>query len=136
MLSPRKAPMPEARDTIFVRDLSLRCIIGINADERRERQDVVINIAMRCDLRKASETDDINDAVDYKVIKKKVIRVVENSSFFLIEKLAGEIADVCLSDPRVEEVKVTVDKPGALRFTRSVAVQLCRRRDAKENGSL
>jgi FolB domain-containing protein len=121
-------------DTIFIRDLALRCIIGINSDERREKQDVIINVAMNCDLRKACASDKIEDSVDYKMIKKKIIRAVETSSFFLIEKLADTIAAVCLDDPRVDSTEITVDKPGALRFSRSAAVRICRSSNREETG--
>ena len=114
------------RDRIFIRELALRCIIGINDDERREKQDVEIDVAMDCDLSRACKSDDIEQTVDYKRLKKLIITLVENSSFFLIEKLAEEVAAICLAEPLVDQVTVTVDKPGALRFARSAAVQVCR----------
>ena len=76
---------------------------------------------------KAAESDDIADAVDYKGITKKIIALVEKSDYFLIERMAEEIAQLVLEHPGVREVEVTVDKPGALRFARSVAVQIHRR---------
>ena len=118
-------------DHIYIRDLALRCIIGIYPEEREKKQDIVINVAMDCDLRRAGETDRIEDAVDYKVIKLKIAEMVEASSFNLIETLADRVAAICLADPRLRRVKVTVDKPGALRFARSVAVEVTREaRDA------
>ncbi len=116
-------------DKIYIRDLALRCIIGIYPDERRERQDVVINITLCGDLSKAPERDQIDDTVNYKDIKKRVVELVEQSEYNLIETLAHRIADVCLADTRVEQVTVTVDKPGALRFADSVAVEITRGRD-------
>ncbi len=113
-------------DKIFIRDLCLRCIIGIYPQERHEKQDVVINIVLEGDLTAAGKSDDIGDTINYKTIKKKIIKLVEKSSFFLIEKLAQEIAGVCLAGKNVRRVTVTLDKPGALRFTRSVAVEITR----------
>ncbi len=115
-------------DKIHIRDLVLRCIIGINPDERDQRQDVVINITMHADLRQAGRSDNIDDTVNYKTIKRKVVDLVENSSCLLVERLAQEIADICLADTRVQRVEVTLDKPGALRYARSVAVQIVRQR--------
>lgn len=115
-------------DRIYIRDLTTRCIIGINPDERREKQDVVINIALDCDCAPAAASDDIRDAVDYKKIKKAVLRLVEASSFGLIETLAERIAEIVLSDSRVQAARVAVDKPGALRFARGVGVEIERRR--------
>ena len=119
-------------DKIYIRDLSVRCIIGINENERHEKQDVIINITLYVDLRKACQSDNIKDTVDYKTVKKQVMSMVEQSSFFLIEKMADEIAKICLDDHRVSKVKVTVDKPGALRFARSVAVEIVRPRNNNE----
>ncbi|MBN2545610.1 MAG: dihydroneopterin aldolase [Spirochaetes bacterium] len=113
-------------DKIYITDLALRCIIGINENERVEKQDIIINIVLFVDIRKAFKTDNIEDAVDYKVIKKKIIAFVEKSSFFLIEKLAEEISKVCLEDKKVKKVSIKVDKPQALRFARSVAVKITR----------
>ena len=116
-------------DKIHIRDLVLRCIIGINPDEREQRQDVVINITVHADLRQAGRSDNIDDTVNYRTIKRKVVDLVENSSCLLVERLAQEIADICLADPRVQQVEVTLDKPGALRYARSVAVQIVRERE-------
>ena len=63
-------------DRIFIRDLALRCIIGIFPEERREKQDIVINVAMGCDLRKAGRSDDLNDTVDYKAVKKAILKLI------------------------------------------------------------
>jgi len=115
-------------DRIFIRDLALRCIIGIYPDERREKQDIVINIEMQCDLRKAGRSDDLNDTVDYKTIKKAILKLVEKSGFQLIESLAENIADIALADDKVQQVVVTIDKPGALRFAKSSAVEITRER--------
>ena len=113
-------------DRIHIRDLMLRCIIGFNDDERREKQDVTINIVLDADLSEACRTDRIEDSVNYKIVKKKIIALVERSSFNLIERLAEEVAGVCLESRRVKKVRVTIDKPGALRFARSVAVEITR----------
>jgi D-erythro-7,8-dihydroneopterin triphosphate epimerase len=115
-------------DRIFIRDLALRCIIGIYPEERREKQDVVINVVMECDLRKAGRSDELEDTVDYKSIKKAILKLVEKSHFQLIESLAENIADIALADEKVQQVSVTIDKPGALRFAKSSAVEITRSR--------
>ena len=113
-------------DKIFIRDLALRCIIGIYPEERREKQDIVINVEMHADLRKAGRSDDLTDTVNYKSIKKAILALVENSGFQLIESLAENIADIALANEKVRKVVVTIDKPGALRFARSSAVEITR----------
>ncbi len=122
--------IPAHNDKIYIRDLALRCIIGINHDERIEKQDIIINIVLYTDTRKAGQSDNLEDSVDYKMVKKAVLFLVENSTFLLIEKLAEEIAKVCLADSKVQKVNVTVDKPGVLRYTRSVAVEIVRTRES------
>ena len=117
-------------DKIYIRDLSIRCIIGVNQDERTEKQDVVINVILFTDTRKAGQSDNLEDSVDYKMVKKALLSLVENSAFLLIEKLAEEIAKVCLIDSKVQKVNVIVDKPGVLRYTRSVAVEIVRTRES------
>ena len=86
-------------DQIHIKDLMLRTIIGINDEERRNRQDVLINIVLFADLRPAGLSDDIADAVNYRTITKQIIAMVEASSFFTVEKLVAEIAAICLADP-------------------------------------
>ena len=115
-------------DQIQIKDLHLRTIIGINEEERRDRQDVLINIVLYADIQAAGACDDIDHAVNYRTITKRVIKLVEESQFYLVEKMAAEIAAICLKDPRVEEVSVRVEKPGALRFARSVGVEIHRTR--------
>jgi len=115
-------------DKIIIDDLRARCIIGVYDEERREKQDVVINLVLFSDLAAAGRSDNIADAVDYRAIKKKVLALVEGSSYRLVEALAEAIAEACLGDPGVKQVQVRVDKPGALRFARTVAVEITRPR--------
>jgi D-erythro-7,8-dihydroneopterin triphosphate epimerase len=117
-------------DRIIISDLRSRCIVGINPDERREKQDVTFNISIYADLRKASQTDRFEDTVDYRSIKKRVLQLVESSSYFLLEALAEAVANLCLESPGVIKVQVKADKPSALRFARSVAVEIVRGRNA------
>lgn len=117
-------------DRIHITDLQLRCVIGVYPEERREKQDVCLNLTLFADLRRAGESDHLADTVDYKTVKKQVRTLVEGSSFQLLERLAAEVARVCLGAPGVTRVVVRIDKPGALRFARTVAVEIERDRDA------
>lgn len=117
-------------DRITIRDLALRCIIGLYPEEREKKQDVIINVTLGTDLRAAGRSDDLNDTVDYKAIKLNILDFVENSSFKLIESLAEGIAEICLRDSKVQSATVTIDKPGALRFCKSVAVEITRERES------
>ena len=115
-------------DHILIKDLFLRTIIGINDDERNNRQDVLINLALDTDTRPAGLSDDIADAVNYRTLSKQVVDLVENSRFYLVEKLAEEIATLCLGDVRIQRVRVMIQKPAALRFARSVGISIERGR--------
>jgi len=116
-------------DRILIKDLLVRCILGISAEERREKQDVVINIALTADLRAAGKSDRIEDAIDYRTIKKRIISEVEQSQYHLVEALAERIAEICLEPPGIRQAQVTVEKPAALRFARSVGVEILRERE-------
>jgi dihydroneopterin aldolase/D-erythro-7,8-dihydroneopterin triphosphate epimerase len=115
-------------DYILIEELLVRTIIGINPDERIQRQDVLICLRLETDLRRPGTTDDIDDAVNYRTLTKQVIDYVESSSFQLVERLAEEIAKLCLADERIESVQVNLRKPGALRFAKSVGVSIERSR--------
>jgi len=115
-------------DRILIRDLLIRGIIGIHDWEREKKQDILVNIVLEADCRPAGISDDFRDAVDYRAVTKKVLGLVESSSFFLVEKLAEEIARICMEDERVQAARVRVEKPGAVRFSQSVGVEVERRR--------
>ena len=116
-------------DKILIKDLLIRGIIGIHDWEREKKQDILINIEMEADCGPAGLSDDFRDAVDYRAVTKSVIALIEESEFYLVEKLAQEIARICLEDSRVTLARVQVEKPGAVRFSRSVGVAIERRRD-------
>lgn len=113
-------------DKITIRDIALRCVIGVYEAEREEKQDVLVSICLYADLREAGRTDNFEDTVDYKAVKKRVASLVEASKYYLVEALAEAIAQACLEFDKVERVDVTVEKPGALRFARTVAVEISR----------
>ena len=115
-------------DKIFIKDLLARCDLGVCDEERRERQDVLINVVLSVDLAPAGASDELSDSVDYRALKKRVLVAAETSSFRLAEALAEHLAAICLEDERVAEVQVSVEKPTALRFARTVSVEITRQR--------
>ena len=120
-------------DKIHIRALRARCILGIFPEEREKAQEIELNITLYADLRTAGQSDNIEDTIDYKSVKLRVLELLEHSSYYLVERLAQAIADMCLDTPRVEAVTVIVDKPGALRFAQSVAVEITRSRNNGQN---
>jgi len=113
-------------DLVRIKDLALRCVVGVHPDERKAARDVVVQVTMEADLSEASRSDDLAHAVDYEAAQRRILKAVEGSSFRLIERLAGRVAEACLEDPRVTAVEVEVEKPGALPSARTVSVLLRR----------
>ena len=114
------------KDRVFIEDLKIETIIGIFGWERKVKQEVNISLEMEFNIDKAGKTDQIEDALDYKKIGKAVIALVEKSSFFLVEKMATEVAKLVLKIKKIDSVMVTASKPGALRGSKSVGVKIFR----------
>ena len=113
-------------DKVFVKDLLVRGVIGVSERERAQPQDIVVNLTMFTDISKGGKTDDIEDCVNYRTVSKAVIAHIETVSRFTVEALASDLAGICLGYPGVEEVVVKVEKPGAVRFSKSVGVEIHR----------
>lgn len=122
-------------DRIHITNLVVPGIIGINPEERVNRQDVRVNVVLWADTRPAAISDDIVDAVNYRTITKALIAHIETGEPMLVERLVQELVDICLAaDGRVQEVELTVEKPGALRHAESVGITI-RRRRLQEHGA-
>lgn len=122
--------MTSELDQIHIKDLVVSGIVGINPDERVNPQDVLINATLWADTRPAATSDDIVDAVNYRTVTKAMIAHVESGEPMLVERLVAELAAIALeSDERIQQVEVTVEKPGALRHARSAGVTVRRRRE-------
>ena len=111
-------------DKIFISDLLIRGIIGISERERENPQDILVNIIISTDITTAGKSDNVEDSVNYRTIAKKVLAHTETVKRYTVEALAEDIASLCLEDPKVRVVKVRVEKPGAVRFSRSVGVEI------------
>jgi dihydroneopterin aldolase/D-erythro-7,8-dihydroneopterin triphosphate epimerase len=116
-------------DRIVIKDLLVRGIVGINPDEREREQDILVNATLWADTGPAAGSDAIDDAVNYRSVAKAIIAHIQGGRPHLVERLAGELAGVCLgADSRIAEVEIAVEKPGALRHARSVGVVIRRSR--------
>jgi FolB domain-containing protein len=116
-------------DKVIIKDLLVRGIIGINDWERETLQEILINIEIETDLRKAGADDAIEHSVNYRTVSKKVIAHAESAARLTVEALAADIAALVLEDPQAQRVLVRVEKPGAVRFAQSVGVEIERSRD-------
>ncbi|MBK8163711.1 MAG: dihydroneopterin aldolase [Gammaproteobacteria bacterium] len=117
-------------DTIYLSDLKIDTVIGIFEWERRVKQTVSIDLEMSTDVARAARTDSIDDALDYKAVAKAVIEFVENSSFQLVETLAERVAELIIRQFGVVQVRLRVNKRGAIRGARDVGVMIERTRSA------
>ena len=116
-------------DQIIIKDLVARGIIGVNDSEREKPQDILINITMFADLHVAGGSDSIEDTVNYRTVAKKAMAHAETAKRFTVEALAADIARICLDEPAVKRVRVRIEKPGAVRFSGSVGVEIERGRE-------
>ncbi len=114
-------------DIIYLRDLRIDTVIGVYEWERRIRQTLVLDLEMGADIRPAAASDDIEDTLNYKAVAKRVISLVSESRFQLVEKLAEEVARVVISEFEVPWLKLAVNKPGAVRGAQGVGVVIERR---------
>lgn len=109
-------------DTVFINDLRIDTIIGIYDWERQVRQTVSLDIEMAHDISQAAQTDDIQYALNYKAVAKRVIAFIETSEFLLIETMAEETAKLILHEFNVPWLRLKLHKPGALRGAKDVGV--------------
>jgi FolB domain-containing protein len=116
-------------DKVIIKDLLVRGIIGINDWERTRAQDILINITLFTDTRRAAQTDNITDCVNYSTMSKRIQAHAETAKRLTVEALANDLAKICLEDKGVQKVILRVEKPGAVRFARSVGVEIERNRD-------
>ena len=115
-----------ATDTVFLHELKVETIVGIWDWERKIRQTVSIDLEMGADIRRAAETDSIDDTLNYKAVAKQVQRLVADSEFQLVEALAEKIAELVLTEFAVSWIQVRVSKPGAIRGAGDVGVLIRR----------
>lgn len=109
-------------DIIFLGGLQIETIIGIYDWERTTKQTIVFDIEMAYDIQKAVATDDIQYTLDYKAVSKRIISFVENSEYFLVEKLIEEVAKIIRNEFNVPWVKITLNKKGAIRNASDVGI--------------
>jgi FolB domain-containing protein len=116
-------------DKIIIKNLLARGIIGVHDWERSRPQDIMINITIFTDTRRAAQTDSLDDCINYSTMSKKLLAHAETVNRLTVEALANDLAAVCLEEQGVQKVIVRVEKPGAVRFAESVGVEIERSKD-------
>ena len=125
---PSSAATPDAGDRIFLHGLSVECIIGFIEWERRIKQVIVLDVEMPVDCARAAQFDDVDVTLDYKKVAKRLIAFVSASDFKLVETLAHRTAMLILEEFGVEWVRLSINKPGAIRGSKDVGVAVLRTR--------
>ncbi len=125
---PSSAATPDTGDRIFLHGLAVECIIGFIEWERRVKQTVVLDVEMPVDCARAARVDDVADTLDYKKVAKRLIAFVEGSEFKLVETLAHRTALLILEEFGVDWVRLSINKPGAIRHSKDVGVAVLRTR--------
>lgn len=111
-------------DIVFIEDLRIDTTIGIYDWERKIRQTLAFDIEMSTDIRKAAETDDIEYALNYKAVSKRIKQFVEDSQYLLVETVAEKVAGLIIDEFGVDWVRLTLHKPGAVRGSKSVGIRI------------
>lgn len=111
-------------DKILVKNLLVRGVIGVSDRERANPQDIVINLVMYSDVSACGVSDNIHDTVNYRTVAKEVMAHAETIGRYTVEALAEDIAKICLKFSGINGVQVRVEKPGAVRFSESVGVEI------------
>ena len=109
-------------DIVYIRDLRIETIIGIYDWEREVKQEVSFDLDMAADIRRAAQTDNIQYALNYKSIAKRLISFIQASEFLLVERMAEEVANIVLVEFSVPWLRLRVSKPGALRGSQDVGI--------------
>jgi 7,8-dihydroneopterin aldolase/epimerase/oxygenase len=120
--------MQQLQDKVFLRGLAVDTTIGFFEWERHVRQTVVIDLEIPVDCARAAATDDVADTTDYKRIAKRTVQFVNESSFKLVETLAHRLAMTLLEEFDIAWIRLSLNKPGAIRGSRDVGVMIERHR--------
>ena len=117
-------------DTVFLRGLEVECIIGVIDWERRIKQKVLLDLELPIDCARAAASDDVADTLDYLSVASRVREFVGESQFMLVETMAHRLALLLLEEFGMEWIRLSINKPGAVRGSRDVGVSIERRRNA------
>ena len=119
---------PVARDTIFLRALEVRTVLGVEDWEREEPQTVLVDVEFLCDAARAAVTDDVRDAFNYRTVAKEALAFGAQARYHLVETLADRMAAHLMERCGLPWLRLRVSKPGAIRFSREVGVEIERGR--------
>jgi dihydroneopterin aldolase len=110
------------QDIVFIEDLRIDTIIGIYDWEREVKQTISLDIEMAADNVKPASSENIDDALNYKAVSKRLIAFTEESHYQLVETLAESLAKIITTEFNVPWCRLKLSKLGAVTGSRSVGV--------------
>ena len=105
-----------------IEQLKTCAIIGTLEHERTSKQEIFIDIEFEYDASKPAESDDLFQAVDYSAITEKVLKFVEASQFYLLEKLVAKVLEIVASFDPIQKASVSISKPNAIPQAKNIIV--------------
>lgn len=109
-------------DIVFLRGLRIETVIGIYDWEKEIKQPVILDIEMASDVARGAASDQIEDALNYKAVSKRLKQFVGESRFELVETLAERCAAIIREEFGVPWVRLTLNKTGAVTDADGVGV--------------
>ncbi|KAF9913534.1 trifunctional dihydropteroate synthetase [Lobosporangium transversale] len=124
-------------DIIFVKDLKLSCIIGVNPWEREEEQVVVVNLKIYPGFDDTSDrkADYVSKTHNYRTIVRTITKYIEASAYKTVEAFVTSVARIAIEKCHVSKITVKVEKPSAIVFAGSAGVEITRDRAFFANAS-
>jgi dihydroneopterin aldolase len=120
-------------DIVFISGLTASTTIGVYDHERDIRQDLIIDLELGCDTRKAGVSDSFEDALDYDAISRRTRAFVEQTSYYLIEAVAEQLSQILLDEFPIMQMKIKITKPGAVEIADAVGVIIERKRNQDDS---
>jgi dihydroneopterin aldolase len=116
-------------DTIFISGLTAATTIGVYDHERDITQDLIIDLELGCDSRKAGSSDAFEDALDYDAIARRTQTFVQQTSYYLIESVAEKLSQILFDEFPIMQMKIKITKPDAVDIAAAVGIMIERERD-------
>jgi dihydroneopterin aldolase len=98
---------------IELRGVAVHAHHGVYPEEQEQGQRFVVDVTLMPVSARASESDRLEDAVDYGAVAGVIVQVASERRYDLIERLAAVIGDTLLARFPIERVRVSVHKPEA-----------------------
>ncbi|MGI6739912.1 MAG: dihydroneopterin aldolase [Brevefilum sp.] len=117
-------------DTIFIDNLEVNGILGIHAHEQRTPQLIRISVRLTTDTSEAAAHDDIHKTINYSELAKGIIQFVGQNHYYTIEAMIDALAEKILTDNRIQNLWLRIEKPNAVPMAESVGVEISRTKKA------